>query len=65
MRLWASWRQQDLSWMPRNNAIVLREVTMAEEAESRTLRESVQHVRAEVDKLAAAPADCACADGLL
>ena len=44
---------KEVDFLPRNNAIVLREITLAEEAEMRNLRDSVAHVHTEVDKMAA------------
>jgi len=43
----------DTSFLPRNNAIAVKELTKAEEAETRRLHDTVDHVRAEVDRFAA------------
>ena len=44
-------KANETDFMPRNTTIVLRELQLAEAAESRELREAVVHVKAIVDKL--------------
>ena len=41
----------DFTFMPQNNAIVLREHSLATEEENRSLRESIDHVRTQLDRL--------------
>ena len=41
----------DFSFLPQNNAIVLRKLWMAKEEEHRALRDSIRHVRTQLDKL--------------
>ena len=41
----------DFSFLPQNNAIVLRKLWMAKEEEHRALRDSIQHVRTQLDRL--------------
>ena len=53
---WEQWvadqlKANKVEFLPRNSAIVLRSLMDAAEAESRSMRESIMHMRGEVDKL--------------